>query len=398
MNTSSSDPTVGLRDEFLISPDVVFLNHGSFGACPREVFEAYQGWQLELERQPVEFLSRRYLDLMRSARAALAAYVGTDTDNVVYVPNVTTATNIVARSLPLEPGDNVVGTDHEYGACARAWRFTCLKRGADYRQAAVSVPPSSKLSVADEILAQVDLRTKALFVSHITSITALQFPVEEICRRARQLGVLCIVDGAHAPGQIDLDLERMGVDIYIGNCHKWLCSPKGAAFLYARPAVQEVLEPLVVSWGWESERPGTSRFVDLLEYTGTRDIASYLAVPAAIQFQADRNWSAVRDRCHERLQGARRRLLELDGISPIHEDERQWYNQMESVAIPKAVPEELMGRLYDRHRIEAVVESWHDMTLLRACIQGYNTDSDVDSLIEAVALWLDERSRTGAGG
>jgi isopenicillin-N epimerase len=206
---------------FLLDPNVVFLNHGSFGATPRSVFEKYQWWQRELERQPVEFLGRRFNDVMRVARAALAAYVHTDADNLVYVPNATTGLNIVARGLALKPGDGIISTDHEYGALDRTWRFLCRKTGAVYQPVPIPLPVMTAEDFIERVWARVTPRTRVLFLSHITSPTALIFPIQELCRRARAAGILSVIDGAHAVGQIPLDMGAIGADFYASNAHKW---------------------------------------------------------------------------------------------------------------------------------------------------------------------------------
>lgn len=208
------------KELFLLDPAVAFLNHGSFGATPRAVFEVYQAWQRELERQPVEFLGQRFNDLMRDARRALAAYVHTDANDLVYVPNATTGLNIVARSLRLNPGDEILSTDHEYGAIDRTWRFLCRKSGAIYKNHPVAVPLTTAENFVERFWAGVTPHTRVIFISHITSPTALIFPVQEICRRARDAGIITIIDGAHAIGQIPLDLEQLGADFYSSNLHK----------------------------------------------------------------------------------------------------------------------------------------------------------------------------------
>src|SRR3954447_5556560 len=273
-----------LREQFLIRPDVTFLNHGSYGACPKPVFEKYQAWQLELEQQPVEFIGRRRVELLGQARAALATYLNADADEIVYQPNVTQALNIPARSLPLKEGDEVLATDHEYGALERTWKFVCQKTGAVYKTVTLPNPLDDPEDVVKAMMAAVTPRTKVLFLSHITSPTAVTFPIESLIARAREAGLWTMIDGAHAPGQVPVDLHGLGVDFYGGNCHKWLCSPKGAGFLYARREVQHLLEPVIVSWGWEARDPSGSRFIDENEFQGTRDFAASLAVPDAIQF------------------------------------------------------------------------------------------------------------------
>jgi isopenicillin-N epimerase len=211
--------TTGLRESFLLDPGIVYLNHGSFGACPRPVFEAYQEWQGMLERQPVKFMQRRE-PLLREAREALGAYLHADADDLVYVTNVTLGLNAVARSLPLAPGDEVLTTDHEYGSMNRMWEWVCEKRGARYVRRPVPLPIRSAEEVIDAVWSGVTAHTRVLYLSHITSPTALILPVEPLVRRAREAGILTVVDGAHAPGQVPVDLEALGADFYGGNCHK----------------------------------------------------------------------------------------------------------------------------------------------------------------------------------
>jgi len=371
-----------LRQLFLLDPAVTYLNHGSFGACPRPVFQTYQEWQLELERQPVDFLDRRAPGLMTEARASLAEYVGCGADDLVYFPNPTTAINMVARSLKLGVGDEILTTDHEYGAVDRTWRFICSRRGARYIRRAVPLPIPEDEAFIEHFWSGVNEHTRAIFISHITSPTAIQFPVEEICVRAREAGLLTIVDGAHAPGQIHLDLADLGADIYAGACHKWLCAPKGASFLYARPEVRDILEPLVVSWGWEAEQPGISRFIDYHEWQGTRDIASFLSVPAAIEFQRQYRWDDVRRHCIELAAETRDRLLEIFGTTRLT-GSQTWALQMAAVELPE--PErDIQRRLLEEHHIEIAVQKWSGRSYMRFSFQGYNNRADANALINAV--------------
>ncbi len=213
-----------LQNLFLLDPGVIFLNHGSFGATPRPVFEAYQAWQRRLEAQPVEFLGRELGEHLQAARQALAKYLGAPAEDLVFVPNATTGVNIVARSLPLRFGDEILASDHEYGACEKAWQFVCGKTGAVYRRQEISLPVRSPVEVVEILWQAVTKRTRVIFLSHMTSPTALRLPVEAICQRARAAGIWTVIDGAHAPGQIELDLPEVGADFYTGNCHKWLMS------------------------------------------------------------------------------------------------------------------------------------------------------------------------------
>ncbi len=381
-----------LKRTFLLDPTVVFLNHGSFGATPKPVFREYQRWQRELERQPVEFLGRRFTGLMKEARAALGDYLGTHANNLVYTQNVTVSINIVARSLRLGPGDEVLATDHEYGAMDRTWRFLAKQRGFRYINRHIELPLTTAAKFVEDFWQGVTPRTRVIFLSHITSPTALIFPVQEIIRRARQAGILTIIDGAHVPGQLPLHLDTLGADFYGGNLHKWLCAPKGAGFLYARPEVQHLLEPLVVSWGYESETPGDSTFVDYHEWWGTRDIAAFLAAPKAIQFQAEHQWDEVRDSCCRLAAYAQQRICQLTGLAPLHSQAETWFAQVAAAPLPADTDLALLKqRLYQDYRIEVPLIEWHGHKLIRVSIQGYNTKRDVEKLLRALSALLPKR-------
>lgn len=379
-----------MRSQFLLRPDVTFLNHGSFGACPRAVLDDLTRWQLEVEAEPVEFIGRRAPGLLREARQHLAAYVHCNADDLVYVPNATFGVNIVARSLNLGPGDEVLATDHEYGACSRAWRFLSGKHGFAYRYAAIPFPVTTHSDFIAQLFAAVTPATRVIFLSHITAPTALTLPVSEVCRRARAMGIITVVDGAHVPGQVPLDIEAIGADFYTGNLHKWLCAPKGAAFLHARREVQHLLEPLVVSWGWEAAAPSGSTFIDHLEMWGTRDLGPMLAVPAAIRFQAEHDWDRVRADCHALLLRARPLIAEAFGAEPCAPESGGWFSQMSSFILPSGVDGfDLHRRLFDEHRVEIPVFAWDERTwLLRISIQGYNTWRDVEALLSAASAVL----------
>ena len=354
-----------MKELFLLDPEVVFLNHGSFGACPRPVFEAYQRYQLELERRPVELLTRRYHELLDSARTRLAAYVGADPDGLVVVPNATAGVNMVARSLRLGPGDEVLATDREYGAVDIVWRFVCERTGATYAHAR----PEGLWDAVTE-------RTRVISVSHVASPTGEILPVEAICRRARAAGILTLVDGAHAPGQLALDLDAIGADAYAGNCHKWLCAPKGAGFLWVGPRLRDVVEPLIVSWDWEGETEFAARH----GWQGTRDPAAFLAVPDAIDFQAEHDWEAVRRRCHGLAVEAQRGVAELAGIEPPPGP----FAQMSSAELPPCNTDRVQQRLLDEHDIEVPCREWHGSPLIRISCQAYNDERDVERLLDAL--------------
>ena len=338
--------------DFLLDPGVTFLNHGSYGACPAPVFARYQELQRELERNPVAFLARRFDELTAGSRAALAVFLGARPDDLVFVPNATAGLNAVIRSLQLEPGDEVLTTRHEYGAVTRTWEFMGAKL--------VYAEP-------DELVGAIGPRTKAVSVSHITSPTALVLPVAEICAAARAAGALAIVDGAHAPGQLPLDLEALGADVYAGNCHKWLCAPKGAGFLWARPEHQRWIEPLVISWGYGDDRT----FADRHGWQGTRDPAAALTIPAAIEAHATFDL----ERCR-RLAAAFHDRLPPVGAAPAP--------QMWATELATDDPDGLQRRLFDEHAIEVVVREWEGRSLLRISIAPYNEEADVERLLAAL--------------
>lgn len=378
---------MSLKTLFLLDPQVVFLNHGSFGACPRPVFEVYQAWQRKLEVQPVLFLGREIIALDSQARQALANYLGTQAANLVFIPNATHGVNIIARSLNLSPGDEILTTDHEYGACDYTWEFTCKKAGSTYVHQPIPFPVSSLTEIADQFWQGVTSRTKIIYLSHITSPTALRLPVEEICTRARQAGIFTLVDGAHAPGQIELDLDRIGADWYTGNCHKWMLAPKGAGFLYSRPEVQALIEPLVVSWGYHAtpQISSGSQFLDYLGWSGTKDPAAALTVPTAIRFMQEHNWQQVRQECHALLHQTIQRICDLVRMEPLYSLDTDFYVQMGIAPLPTNTDTStLKTRLYDEYRVEVPLIEWNGQKFLRVSIQGYNSQSDVDCLVDAL--------------
>ncbi len=356
-----------MRDGFLLDPDVVYLNHGGYGACPVPVFDEYQRWQRELEREPTDFLARRLgtwfweggTSLLDDARASLAAFIGARARDLVFVPNATSGLNAVIRSLRIRPEEEILTTKHEYGAVVRTLSF---------------IRANVVLCEPDEIVSQIGLRTRAVLMSHITSATALRLPVEEVCEAARYAGVLSIVDGAHAAGQIPLDVEAVGADVYAGNCHKWLSAPKGSGFLWARPEHQAWIEPLVISWGYHDE----ADFGERHGWQGTNDPAAYLTVPKAIEVHETFDLAAslgLADQAEARLRGLK--LERLPGEPSL---------LMRAVELPRRVdPQRLWRRLYDEHRIEVPVYDWEDRPLLRVSIGPYNDEEDVDRLVAALA-------------
>ncbi len=258
--------------------------------------------------------------------------------------------------------------------------------------AATTVPlPFDHSGFAQRLLTEVTPRTKLIFASHITSTTALTFPVTQLCRGARELGVLTLIDGAHAPGQIDLDLDAVGADFYTGNCHKWLCAPKGAAFLHARPEHHSKLDASVISWGYLANTQGhtgfdaytgNSMFERRMQWQGTRDIAAFLSVPAAIDFQRRLDWPKVRQRCHALALDALQRVCASSGLVPISAAD-DWV-QMVAIPVPHADAQALRRTLFEYQRIEVPVTQHAGQTFVRISVQGYNTQDDIDCLVDAL--------------
>jgi isopenicillin-N epimerase len=370
-----------LRHEFLLDPEVAFLNHGSFGACPLPVFERYEAWQRKLEREPVDFLARRLPALLDAARAALAGYLGCSAQDLAFVRNATTGVNLAARSLDLRPGDEVLTTDLEYGACDLAWDWICRRTGARYVQASIQLPLHEPSELVEALFDAVTERTRVVFVSHVTSSTALVLPLDEIVARARELRLVTIVDGAHAPAQVPLDLTALAADFYSGNCHKWLCAPKGAGFLHVQPEHQERVDAAIVSWGYTDGRS----FSERVEIQGTLDPASWLAVPEAIRFQAERDWDRVHDRCRSLTREAREELCDLLGTEPLAPP--SMLAQMAAVRLRRPAPD-LSDSLFARHRVEIPVGGSND-DLLRLSVAGYTTRDEIDRLLAALVRELD---------
>jgi len=384
-----------LARQFLLREDVVFLNHGSFGACPIPVFQTYQHWQLELERQPVEFLGRKLTENMRGPRVALAAELGTSENNIVGLTNATLGLNIVAQSLDLKPGDQILTTDHEYSALEKTWSYVCRKTGAEVVTVSIPLPLTTAEQFTDTLIAGMTDRTKVLFLSHITSPTALLFPIEPAIAEARRRGIWSVIDGAHTPGHIQLDLDAIGADFYAGNCHKWMMAPKGSAFLYARPELQGLLNPLVISHGWtaESKQPGAqgafgnSPFIDEIEMQGTRDPAAWLAVTAALDYRRENDWWDVAAHCQALAQDTANRLAAMTGLPALSSPEFS-APQMVAMPIPDCDVDWLKIALIEQYNIEIPVFRWQDRCIARVSVQGYNSKGQMDLLIEALSNLL----------
>ena len=384
---------------FLLDPEVTFLNHGSFGACPRPVFEAYQRWQLQLERQPVAFLdpNRGLSGWTRDARVALAGVVGAEADDLVGLTNATVGLNIVAQSLDLKPGDEILTTDHEYAALEKTWAYVCRRSGAVVKVVKIPLPLTAEAQFTDTLLAGMTDRTRVLFLSHITSATALVFPIERAVAEARRRGIWTVIDGAHTPGHIPLNLTALDADFYAGNCHKWMMAPKGAAFLHVRRELQAMINPLVISHGWTAEGRegpfGGTPFVDMLEVQGTRDPSAWLTVPAAIDFVRQHDWAQVAAECTQLVQGTAARVRVLTGLAGFSSPEF-CAPQMVAMPVTACDPLVLQRTLMAEYGIEIPCFKWQDHTIVRVSAQGYNSQAQMDRLVVALTVLLPRLSET----
>ena len=371
-----------VKSLFMLDSNVTHLNHGSFGACPRLIFDSLVKWQELLEREPVKHLAFDVFGYLEKSREALSSYVKCHKDDIVFFSNPSTALNTVLRSLDLKKEDEILTTSHEYGAMDRAWKFLCNKTGSVYINQDISLPLVSKDHFIDEFKKGISAKTKVIFLSHITSPTALVFPVKEICDIAREKNILTIIDGAHAPAQLDLDISEINPDFYSGACHKWMCSPKGVAFLYVSKKFQHKIEPLVVSWGYESDNPGHSQFLDYLQWQGTYDMSAYLTIPDTIDFLNKHNWDNITKQCHELNVWARDRVLSEFDIEPICNS--MFLGQMSSIEFPFSDPLKNQIEFYNKYKIQIPFWKWNDKTLFRISIQAYNNKQDVYRLIDAL--------------
>ena len=377
------------RELFMLDPEVTYLNHGSFGAVPGPVFERQNELRRELELEPVLFLARRLPARLARVRQSIARYVGAATgDDLGLVPNVTTGLNAVARSIELRRGDEILLTDHEYGAKRILWDEVAERAGAKVVVAALPRPALGEDELFDTVAARFTARTRVLFVSHITSLSALVLPVARLSALARERGVVSIIDGAHGPGQVDLDLPSIGCDIYAGNLHKWVCAPRGSAFVWATPEAQSWLRGPVVSWDWSWSGP--EAFQGRFGWSGTTDPTALLSVPAAFRFQREHAWRQARRRC-TRLAVATMDALEAEvGAIPLAAVGVR-APQMASFSIPCSDPPRIQRYLWQRHRIEIPGETLYDLSLLRVSVQAYTRESDCDRLVEALRTALRRR-------
>ncbi len=381
---------------WMLDPDVVFLNHGSFGACPRAILDRQSELRDELEREPIVFLHRRWEERIDAAREALARFVRANADDLAFVPNATAGVNTVLRSLSFESGDELLTTDHEYNACRNALDFVARRAGARVVVVPVAFPLASTSDVVERFAAAATSRTKLLLIDHVTSPTGLVLPLQPIVSALRERGVDTLVDGAHAPGMLELDIDALGAAYYAANCHKWMCTPKGSAFLHVRRDRQAEIRPLAISHGANSPRTDRSRFRLEFDFTGTDDPTPFLTIPDAIEFferLLPGGWDELRAKNHALALRARDLLVEALSIPAPAPD--AMVGSLAAVPLPRRehdlglLPmslDPITKDLFDRYRIEVLASVWprSPERVIRVSAQLYNDEGQIHTLVNAL--------------
>jgi isopenicillin-N epimerase len=381
------------RARMLLDPTVVNLNTGSFGPLPRPVFERVTEFRQLLAAEPMDFFLRRLQPLLWEARERLANFLGGDPRRLIFTENVTTAVNLVAASLQLAAPGEILLSDHEYGAMHWCWERTAQRLGLTIRTFALPLLASSPQEVVDAACAAMNERTRLLFFSHVLSPTGMVLPARQLCAEARRRGILTVVDGAHAPAFVPLNLDEIAADYYGSNCHKWLLAPTGSGFLYLGPGAWERLQPLQVSWGWQPNRNkldecdewGSTPRLRFLEFEGTRDPCAWLAIPAAIDFQAEIGFERIRGRIGELTRYVRQRLDGLAGLKLTTPEHPEMHGALTAFRLPPGLdPIRLRHGLWDGPRIEAPIIERPEGLLIRTSTHFYNTEEEVDRLAEVL--------------
>lgn len=395
-----------MKSHWLLEPGIVFLTHGTFGATPIAVLAKQDELRTQLEREPVRFMVRELEPLLDDARRVVAEFVGADPEGFAFITNATAGVNAVLRSLDLDTHDELLVTNLEYNASRNALNYVAQLAGARIVVVDVPFPISSEDEVVERIVAAVTARTRLFLIDHITSQTALILPVERLVRAMRERGVDTLIDGAHAPGMIPLDIRAVGAAYYTGNLHKWVCAPKGAAFLYVAENRRHAIRPAVISHGANSTRTDRSRYHLEFDWTGTFDPTAWLCVPEALRYVGSLvpgGWPEVMRRNHDLALRARDILSSRLGIPPPAPD--SMIGSMAALPLPDADPstppsqygDPLQDKLLERFRIEVPVVQWPEppKRVLRVSAQLYNEPAEYEQLADALDYFLHDRDPEG---
>jgi isopenicillin-N epimerase len=391
------EPFATMRSQMMLDPTVINLNTGSFGPTPRPVFDTATEWRRRLAAEPMDFFLRLSPPALWQARERLAQFIGGDPHRLIFTANVSVAINIVAASLPLATPGEILLSDHEYGAMHWCWERAAQRQGLTLRTFSLPKMPRSPAEIVEAAVAAFSPRTRLLFFSHVISPTGLVLPARELCAEARKHGILTVVDGAHAPAMLPLDMSTIAADYYAANGHKWLLAPIGTGFLHFGPDAMSRLQPLQVSWGWHYDRRqpekldewGTTPALRAFEFEGTRDICSWLAVPSAIDFQERIGWAIIRGRMEELTRYVRERVGQRLGLVPATPPEAGLHGSLTAFELPAGTKSEALRQgLWSQYRIEAPVIERPDRLLIRTSTHGYNTEEEVDRFTEALVELL----------
>lgn len=374
-----------LREQFLLDPEIAFLNHGSFGSCPRPVLEYQRLWQDTIEARPIEKLGRRSDEMLNEAKSVVAPYLGVAPRDMAFVTNATDAANAVLRSLRFQPGDELLTTNHVYGAIRKTMWSVADRTGAQVIEADVRVPLAHTQEVVDAIASKLGAKTKLLVVDHVTSPTAIVFPIREIVSLCRSQGVEVLVDGAHAPGMLELDVTSIGATYYVGNLHKWTCAPKGAGFIWVDPAHQHGVHPTVTSHHYGEG------YAEEFSWQGTRDFTPWIASAESIRWLGGFGWDRIKLHNHQLAVWVQRLLCEMWNVAPLTPFDGSMLGAMVTVPLPEqsimkslGTFDKLGAQLYDKHRIEVPVIDWNDRWFVRCSCQVYNEPSQYERLGRAI--------------
>ena len=370
--------------DFTLDPALAYLNHGSFGACPAAILEHQRRLRAELERSPIETLYRRFEARHDEVLARVAAFVGARAADLAFVPNASAGVNTVLRSFPFEVGDRILVTDHAYAACKNAVDFVAARHGLEVDVAAVPFPLAGPEPILEAVERSVRSRTRLALLDHVTSPTALIFPIEALVSSLEARGIACLVDGAHALGMLPLALDALGASFYTANAHKWLCAPKGAAILHVRADRQPEVRPLVISHGASSPRTDKSRFELEMLWQGTDDPTAWWCVPEVIALvERELGWARLMERNRALARAARDLLIDALRIAAPCPD--SMLGSMAAVPLPETDPRALHLRLFEVHGVEVPVHRFGGRVLLRVSAQLYNRIEDYERLVRALA-------------
>ncbi len=377
-----------MRSNYTLARDVTYLNHGSFGAVPKVVQADFQRWHDQMEENPVFFMWQVAPQALGQSLHALARFIGAEPHRLGFVSNATQGINAFARSLPLTSGDEVLATNQEYGATQKAMIYYCRQKGAEYVVQEVPLPARDPDEWVDALWQGVTPRTKVIFFSHITAPTALTLPIAKICARARAAGILTVCDGAHAPGHVDLHLQDCQVDFYTGNCHKWLSTPRGCGFIYVDPRHHDLVEPLIVSHGWDPAARSRAPLHDYFSWQGTLDPCAFLTLPKAIDYLHSIDWPTVRKELHALAAPFRLQLADRFDTEPLCSEEADWWTLMFSTRLPAGSAARLGQTLWEKYKIIVILNAGADYDTLRVSVKEYNSAADLQKLADALATEL----------